>query len=168
VADPRWKSPNWPTIESARVVGLAELRKQASGGKFNYDREIEGIRALDRYTFQIRLEQAGPRFHENLADARPFGAVAREVVEAYPDEIMGKPVGTGPFRLVQWKRSSRIVLERNPTFREEFYDAAPPADDVRGQALLARLKGRKLPLVDRVELSIIEESQPRWLSFLAG
>jgi ABC-type transport system substrate-binding protein len=168
VADPRWKSPTWTTIESARVVGLAELRKQASGGKFDYDREIEGIRALDRYTFQIRLEQAGPRFHENLADARPFGAVAREVVEAYPDEIMGKPVGTGPFRLVQWKRSSRIVLERNPTFREEFYDAAPPADDVRGQALLARLKGRKLPLVDRVELSIIEESQPRWLSFLAG
>ncbi len=28
------------------------------------------------------------------------------------------------------------------------------------------LKGRKLPMIDRVEVSIIEEVQPRWLSFL--
>ncbi|MDQ3187388.1 MAG: ABC transporter substrate-binding protein, partial [Pseudomonadota bacterium] len=97
-----------------------------------------------------------------------FGAVAREVVEAYPNDIMGHPVGTGPFRLAQWKRSSRIVLERNPGFRDEFYDAQPPADDVRGQQILAKLKGRKLPMVDRVELSIIEESQPRWLAFLSS
>ena len=53
-------------------------------------------------------------------------------------------------------------------FRDEFYDAAPATDDAAGQAILARLKGRKLPLVDRVEFSIIEESQPRWLSFLNG
>jgi ABC-type transport system substrate-binding protein len=32
--------------------------------------------------------------------------------------------------------------------------------------LLARFKGRRLPMIDRVEVSIIEESQPRWLSFL--
>jgi ABC-type transport system substrate-binding protein len=169
VADPRWKSPLWPSIESSHVIGLGELRKQASGGaKFDYDTEIEGVRTLDRYTFQIRLREPSPRFYENMADARPFGAVAREVVEAYPDEIMGKPVGTGPFRLVQWTRSARIVLERSPSFRDEFYDANPAPDDARGQALLARLKGKKLPLLDRVELSIIEESQPRWLSFLNG
>ncbi len=90
------------------------------------------------------------------------------MVEAYGDDIMGHPVGTGPFRLAQWKRSSRIVLERNPTFREETFDAEPAANDAKGQALLRRLKGRKLPMVDRVELSIIEESQPRWLAFLNG
>ena len=76
------------------------------------------------------------------------------------------PVGTGPFRLAEWRRSSRIVLERNPTYRDVFYDAHPNADDAEGQALLAKLKGRKLPMVDRVEVSIIEEVQPRWLSFL--
>ena len=43
-----------------------------------------------------------------------MGAVAREVVEAYGDQIMGHPVGTGPFRLADWRRSSRIVFERNP------------------------------------------------------
>ena len=169
VADPRWKSPLWTTIESSKVVGLAEARKQAQAtGKFDYDAEIEGIRVLDRFTFQIKLGEPSPRFYENLTDARMFGAVAREVVEAYPDEIMGKPVGTGPFRLARWVRSSRIELERSPSFRDEFYDAAPASDDAAGQAILARLKGRKLPLVDRVEFSIIEESQPRWLSFLNG
>jgi ABC-type transport system substrate-binding protein len=168
IADPRWKSPLWGSIESARVVGLAALRKQATapGRKFDYDREIEGIHTLDRYTFQVRLEEPNPRFIENFTDARPFGAVAREVVEAYPDDLMARPVGTGPFRLVQWNRGSRIVLERNPGFRDDFYDAAPAPGDERGKALLARLKGRKLPMIDRVELSIIEESQPRWLSFL--
>jgi ABC-type transport system substrate-binding protein len=167
VADPRWKSPLWPTIENVKVLGLAELRKEAQSGRsFNYDREIEGARTLDRFTFQIRLAEPSPRFYENLSDARVFGAVAREVVEAYPDDIMGHPVGTGPFRLAQWKRSSRIVLERSPSFRDEFYEAQPPADDARGQQILARLKGHKLPMIDRVELSIIEESQPRWLSFL--
>ncbi len=169
VADPRWKSPLWTTIESSKIVGLAEARKRAqASGKFDYDTEIEGIRVLDRYTFQIKLAEPGPRFYENLTDARIFGAVAREVVEAYPDEIMGKPVGTGPFRLARWARSSKIELERNPTYRDEFYDATPATDDIEGQANLARLKGRKLPLVDRVELSIIEENQPRWLSFLNG
>ncbi len=169
IADPRWKSPYYSEIESTAVEGLGALRKQAlASGKFDYDIEIEGLRALDRYTFQIKLAQSNPRFHEHLADVRPFGAVAREIVEAYPDSLMGKPVGTGPFQLVQWKRSSRIVLERNPSYRDETYDGQPSADDRGGQAVLSKLKGRKLPMVDRVELSIIEESQPRWLAFLNG
>lgn len=46
------------------------------------------------------------------------------------------------------------------------YDAEPAEDDAEGKALLARLKGRRLPMVDRVEVSIIEEDQPRWLTFL--
>jgi hypothetical protein len=29
-------------------------------------------------------------------------------------------------------------------------------------------KGKRLPLIDRVEISPIEEAQPRWLSFLNG
>ncbi len=169
VADPRWKSPSWSTVQPANVIGLEALRKQATAsGKFDYDVEIEGIRALDRYTFQIQLEESSPRFYENLTDARVFGAVAREVVEAYADEIMGHPVGTGPFRLAQWKRSSRIVLERNPSFREELFEAEPSPGDKAGQAVLRQLKGRKLPMVERVELSIIQESQPRWLAFLNG
>ena len=169
-ADPATKSPIIGGVLETGYLGLAALRDEALKNKapFDYDREIEGIRALDRHTIQFRLAEPRPRLLETLASGDLFGAVAREVVEAYGDNIPAHPVGTGPSRLAQWRRSSLIVLERNPDFREVWFDAEPAADDAEGQALLALLKGRRLPLVDRVEVSIIEEAQPRWLAFLNG
>jgi ABC-type transport system substrate-binding protein len=169
-ADPRFKSPSWTSLEQQGIAGLRALREEALKGKkpFDYDRPIEGLQALDRYTIRFVLEQPRPRFVQTLATGDLYGAVAREVAEAYGDAISAHPVGTGPFRLAQWRRSSFIALERSPSYRERFYDAEPAADDAEGQALLARFKGRRLPMVDRVEISIIEEEQPRWLSFLQG
>ncbi len=166
--DPRWKSSNLYLLENEKLLGLSELRREVLKSKapFPYDREVEGVRALDRYTLQFKLAESRPRFAMQLADGSFTGAVAREVVEAYGDKIMEHPVGTGPFRLAEWRRSSRIVLEKNPGFRDEFYNEEPPADDPLAQAAQARLKGRKLPMIDRVEINIIEESQPRWLAFL--
>ncbi|WP_280153332.1 ABC transporter substrate-binding protein [Piscinibacter sp. XHJ-5] len=170
IADPANKSPVWTGLAEEKILGLAELRQQALDQKkpFDYDREIDGLRALDRYTLQVKVAESRPRFTESLADSALLGAVAREVVESYGDRIDEHPVGTGPFRLAQWRRRSFIALERNPDFREMVYDAEPAADDAEGQALLARFKGRRLPMVDRVEISIIEEHQPRWLSFING
>jgi ABC-type transport system substrate-binding protein len=169
-ADPANKSPIWSGMAEEKYIGLAALRQEALDGRkpFDYDREIEGIRALDRYTLQFRLEEPRPRFVESLAASDLLGAVAREVVEFYGDQIDAHPVGTGPFKLAQWRRSSFIVLERNPDYRELIYDAEPAADDAEGQAIAAQLKGRRLPMVDRVEISIIEEEQPRWLAFANG
>ena len=169
-ADPANKSPSWTGLEPEGLVGLAELRQAALETKqpFAYDREIDGVRALDRYTLRFTLKAPRPRFYENLASGDLFGAVAREVIEFYGEQAEAHPVGTGPFRLVQWRRSSFLAFERNAGFREMFYDAEPAADDAEGQALLARFKGRRLPMVDRVEISIIEEDQPRWLSFVNG
>lgn len=169
-ADPQLKSPAWSYVDSFGLVGLAEQRQRALDRKqpFDYDAPIEGLRALDRYTLQIRLKNPRPRFIEFLAASDLFGGVAREVVRQYGDRIAEHPVGTGPFVLTQWRRASLIVLSRNPGYRERYYDAEPRPDDAEGQALLARFKGRRLPMVDRVEVSIVEEQQPRWLSFLNG
>ena len=170
IYDPRWKSPMLFVLENSKVAGLTELRAASLKGKrpFDYATEVDGLRVLDRYTLQLKLNEPNPRFIYNFADASLFGAVAREVVEAYGDDIMAHPVGTGPFRLAAWTRSSRIVLERNPTFREELYDFEAAADVPQLTAETAHLRGRRLPLVDRVEVSVIEESQPRWLAFLQG
>ena len=169
--DPANKSPAVSGVLDAGIVGLAALRERALKDKkpFDYDTQIEGLRALDRHTVQYRLEQPRPRFVESLLTSHDlFGAVAREVVEAYGNDISAHPVGTGPFRLVQWRRSSLIVLEKNHAYREVVYDAEPAPDDAEGRAFVARFKGRRLPMIDRVEISIIEESQPRWLGFLSG
>ena len=172
IADPATASSSWGELEALRVIGLKEYRDslRKSGAAFDYDKPIEGIRALDRYTLQLRLAESRPRAIEVFAQSDLYGAVAREVIEAYPGRSMEHPVGTGPFMLKEWRRSSLIVLERNPDHRERFYrdEVQPAPDDAEGQALLARLGDRRLPMIDRVEVAIIEEEQPRWLSFLNG
>jgi ABC-type transport system substrate-binding protein len=74
-------------------------------------------------------------------------------------------VGTGPFRLAAWKRSSKMVFERNPNYHDDRWEFEVPPGDPRA-AEFERMRGKRLPMIDRVEVSIIEETQPRWLSFL--
>ncbi|MBB5202710.1 ABC-type transport system substrate-binding protein [Inhella inkyongensis] len=168
--DPKVKSGNLYVLENAGILGMDAVRQAALEGKpFDYDREVEGLKVLDKYRWQLRLKVGDPRFVQSLAD--PFvGAMAREVVEFYGDKIMEHPVGTGPYMLKndEWRRSSKIVLVKNPNYRDEFYNEQAPADRPDLQALAAKLKGRKLPMIDRVEFSIIEENQPRWLAFMNG
>ena len=150
------------------ILGLKEARDAAvaNKGRFDYERPIEGLTLLDSHTLRIRVAEPRPRLVLFFADSSLMGGQAREVVEAYGDRIGEHPVGTGPFRLKSWRRTSRIVLERNPGYREVFYTGMPAADDAEGQALLQRFKGRRLPMVDEVEVTVIDEDQPRWLSFL--
>jgi ABC-type transport system substrate-binding protein len=168
--DPANRSELWTWIASYKIVGLAEKRKKHLDDKtpFDYDNEPEGLRTLDRYTLQIKLTHPNPRFIGMMAASDLLGAQAREVVEHYKDKIAEHPVGTGPFRLKSWRRSSLIVLERNPDYRERFYDAEPAPDDAEGQAILAQMKGKRIPIVDEVQVQIIDEDQPQWLAFLNG
>jgi ABC-type transport system substrate-binding protein len=166
--DPKNKSVQLYLIDQ-RIVGMDALRKAAlEGGKFDYDREVEGLRAIDRYTFRVVLKEPKPTFIYDLAYCNLSCAVAREVIEAYPDRTMEHPVGTNAYRLTQWKRSSRMVLERNPNYREHFYAEEAAADDPAAQAIAGKMQGKRLPQIDRVEVYIIEEPQPRWLAFLNG
>ncbi len=169
--DPRNNSENLYVFANAGLIGLDELRARALKERrtFEYDREVEGIRALDRYTFRVRLARPDPRFHLQFARQDVLGALAREVVERYGADIAAHPVGTGPFRLAAWRRSSRIELVRNPRYRGRTI-AAPPElpDDPAGRAAVEQLAGARLPRAERIELDVIEEAQPRWLAFLEG
>lgn len=167
--DPRWNSSDLYVFESLKLPDLGDLRERALRTRrpLDYDRPVEGVRAIDRYTLRITLGVPDPRFVYLLADPVLMGAVAREVVEFHGDDIGAHPVGTGPFRLKSWRRGARIVLERNPGYRHAVYEGTPAADP-EAQAAAAHLQGRALPLVDEVVLDVVEEAQPRWLSFLEG
>jgi ABC-type transport system substrate-binding protein len=162
--DPALKSP-WAWLVEGKLVGGDELVAAAKGnGKFDYDTPIKGLEVVDRYTLRIRLKQPDYTFPYILA-MPATAAVAREVAEAYGLDVGAHPVGTGPYRLSEYQRSHRIVLEANPTFRKVVFDEAMPAN--REDAAIARaLKGKQLPLIGRIEISVIEEQQPRWLAFL--
>jgi len=164
--DPKNKSPNLYLVAS-RIKGMGALRTEAEkAGRFDYDCEVEGLRTVDRYTLRIELTAPAPNFTYFLTLCPLACAVAREVVEAYGERLAEHPVGTNAFRLTQYARSSKMIFERNPNFREEHYEAQAPAGDAEGRRIAARLAGRRLPMVDRVEVSIVEEAQPRWLAFL--
>ena len=168
--DPANNSPFATSILDQRFLGLAALRQAALDHRkpFDYDAPVAGLQVLGAHTIRFQLERPNPRFIEILAQADIFPVQAREVVEFYGEKIVEHPVGTGPFRLKQWVRGAKIVLERSPHYREVLYDAQPAADDAAGQAIAAAFAGKRLPLVDEVEVSIIEENQPRWLAFLNG
>jgi len=167
--DPRWNSSDLYLYESLALPGLSELRRRAleSRQPFDYDTEVDGARALDRYTLRVTLGHGDPRFVYLFATPAIMGAVAREVVEHYGDDIGAHPVGTGAYRLRSWRRASRIELERSPSFRHVEYEGTP-ADDPIAREAAAHLRGRRLPLAERVVIDIVEEAQPRWLTFLNG
>lgn len=164
--DPALSAPLLGEVEGKLVGSDALMARVRKNNKMDYDTPLEGLRALDRYTFQIKLTETKPDFLFNLTDCRVACAVAREIVEHYGADIGSNPVGTGAFRLTQWTRSSRMVFEYNPNFREEYFDAQPALDDEFGQKVLAQMKGKRLPQVHRIEVAIIEERQPRYLAFL--
>jgi len=164
ILDPDVKSP-WVWLFEGKLTGSADARARATAtGRFDYDAPMPGLEVLDRYTLRIRLDVPDLRFPYALA-LQNVAAQAREVVEAYGRDIGAHPVGTGPYMLGEYRRSNRIVLVANPTYRESRYEPAGPMPEA-SRSVAAALKGRRLPLTSRVEISIIEEGQARWLAFL--
>jgi len=166
--DPKLASP-WAWLVEGKIQGLDELAEAAKkGAKFDYDARIPGIEMPDKYTLRIKLKQPDWNLPYILAH-EPTSAVAREVVEAYRDEsgrAMSNPVGTGPYVLKQWIRSNKIILEANPDFRGFTWDFR--SNDPADAPLIAEMKGKKMPQVGRVEVSIMEEDQARLLAFQKG
>ena len=168
LVDPKIQSPHAWLLEG-KIVGLDELTAAAKkSGTFDYDARIPGLETPDRYTLVIRLKATDFNLAYVLAH-EPTSAVAREVVETYADvagKVMDNPVGTGPYLLKEWVRSSKIVLEANPDYRGFTWDFT--SDDPADQPLIAQMKGKRMPQVGRVEISIMEEDQSRLLAFQNG
>jgi oligopeptide transport system substrate-binding protein len=164
----RWIDPNLrrggAAVFSDLVVGARAVvdAAQRPAAKFDYDSPIEGLRALDRYTLQLRVTELNyPVIRDNLLR----GAVAREVVEAAGGDIRMRPVGTGPYRLREWKQGSRIVLEANPGYRTIRF---PESSDPARAALVRSMRGKALPQIGVIEISLIEEDATRLLEFERG
>ncbi len=166
VFDPRWRSPNLSPVEGY-IAGMDAVRAKAiATGRMDYDSEVAGLRALDRYTLQVKLTKRNFNFVYVFTNCALSCAVAREVVEAHPDKTMEHPVGTGPYILGEWRRSSYMVFTASPTYRDVRYTATAPVGDAVAEEIGRRFAGRKLPMTPRIEVSVIEENQPRWLAFL--
>ena len=113
LADPKLQSTGWWVLKG-KLVALDDWRKrQASATKVNYDEEVEGIKAIDKYTVQFKLAKPFPQFLYALAMPFTF-VVAREVVDYYGSQFLNHPVGTGPFALPEFKQTLKITYSKIP------------------------------------------------------
>jgi peptide/nickel transport system substrate-binding protein len=169
LVDPKVRSP-WAWLLEGKIVGLDEqVTKAKEMGSFDYTAKIPGLESIDRYTLRIKLKQPDYNLPYVLAH-EPTSAVAHEVVAAYADEsgrVMSNPVGTGPYKLANWIRSSKIVLEANPDYRGFVWDFKPGSGAEDAQ-IVKEMKGKKMPQIGRIEISIMEEDQARLLAFQNG
>src|SRR5437764_10788755 len=164
--DPRNRSP-YAFLFTGKIAGMEELAARAkAGGRFDYDAPVAGLQTPDRYTLVIRLTRRDRNFAHVLAFP-VVGAVAREVIEAYGEDVASHPVGSGPFYLARYVRSSKIVLATHPGYRGKVWDFDPGTNE-RFRRIAERMRGKRLPAIAGVEVSVIEETQSRWLAFQRG
>jgi ABC-type transport system substrate-binding protein len=149
-ADPAFKGARRRATAQDYVYSFKRLNDPALKSPWTYLFEgVAEIQAVDQFTLRIRLKAADPNFLFYLA-IPATGVVAREVVEAYGAQVGNHPVGTGPFKMGMWKHSDQISLLANREFRAMEFE------------------GKRLPLLDRIDIKIMEEYQSRMLGFLNG
>ncbi|MCH1627515.1 ABC transporter substrate-binding protein [Fredinandcohnia quinoae] len=120
---------------------------------------IKEVKAVDAKTVVFTLYRPQAPFLKNLAMS-PFGIASPAALEKYGDDFMKNPVGTGPFKFVEWKENDRIVIEKNPDYWMEGYPKLEkvifrsiPENSARLNALLAG----EIDLMDGVNPSDLEQ-----------
>ena len=161
--DPNGRRGGQPILTDLLIGARPVVDAAAKSGKFDYDRPIEGLRTLDRYTLQMRFAEVN---YPSVRDTLTFvPAAAREVVEAAGRDIKIRAVGTGPYKLKEWKRGSRIVLEANALYRAATF---PASDQPANAALERSMKGKTIPQIGVIDIAIMDEDLPRLLEFERG
>lgn len=165
--DPKLRS-QWRYLLEGKIVGLDALSKRAEkSGRFDYDTPLEGLQAVDRYTLRIRLTRTDYNFAYILAMPSSI-PLAREVVESYGEQIGEHPVGTNAYMLTEYRRGDHLVLTANPNYRGFTWNFTASPDSADDRAMVASMQGKTMPQIGRIEISVIEEDQSRFLAFLNG
>jgi ABC-type transport system substrate-binding protein len=85
---------------------------------------IEGLAELDAYTLEFTLSEPNRLFLFTLG----VPAVPAEAYEQLGEDFANMPVGTGPFRFVEWQRDNFLEVEANPDYWQE---GKPLLDGIR-------------------------------------
>lgn len=142
------------TAEDVKFTFDRMLKKDGIDGKSSPRAGLLGpmkeVIAVDKYTVQIKLEKPWAILPAML----PFQeVVSKRFVERVGDKAMATQVnGTGPFKLVEWRRGDSVVMERFAGYYGGSPDI-PPAGPAK---------------VDRVIFKIIPENASRVAALLAG
>jgi peptide/nickel transport system substrate-binding protein len=125
--------------------------KTASSGAWIFNDKIKdstAFYATNDSTFCIQLSKPFPAF-TSLLSIQYCSVVPREICEYYGKDFRNNPVGTGPFKFSYWKESEVMCFLKNENYFE--YE-----------------NNKRLPLIDAVKISFINDKQTAFLKFLKG
>jgi peptide/nickel transport system substrate-binding protein/oligopeptide transport system substrate-binding protein len=112
------KRPGPVTELFQHIQGATEFMQGKTQG-------VKGLRVVDRYTFQMVLEE--PLAPILAALGLPNAAIVpQEEVERLGERFGRAPVGAGPFKFVRWEPNQEIVLAAN----DDYYEGRPFLDAV--------------------------------------
>ena len=77
---------------------------------------VKEVQVVDDFTVRFVTKQPWPNLADSAASTNSLIMPAKALKELGPQKLAEKPIGTGPFRFVEWKRDERLVLERNPDY----------------------------------------------------
>ncbi len=164
--DPRWKSPTLYPVENVKLLGLTELRQQAltSSKPFHYDREVEACAPWTATRCSSNSPNPSPRFHrpaDRQLRVRRDGARSGRVLRRQDHGASGGHRPVPARRMAARSRScSRETRAIGKVLRRRGAARRPQA-----VAANSMLKGKRLPLLDRIEISIIEATSHAGLHF---
>lgn len=105
-----------PLDAAAVLANFERTMNPANGCRcLSFVQDIESVKALDSLTVEFVLKAPYAAFPTVLADA-PGVMVSPTAFKADPKAIGTNPVGTGPFKFVEWVRGSRFVAAKNPDY----------------------------------------------------
>ncbi|MBL0342469.1 MAG: ABC transporter substrate-binding protein [Bacteroidetes bacterium] len=97
-------------------------------------------------TFIIKLKQPFPPF-AGLLTSLYCSVVPAEIIKKYGKDFRKHPVGTGPFLFSMWEERTNLIFLKNENYFETY-------------------KGERLPFVDAVSISFINDRQSAFLEFV--
>jgi peptide/nickel transport system substrate-binding protein len=77
---------------------------------------VKEVQIVDDFTVRFVTKQPWPNLVDSAASTNSLIMPAKALKALGPQKLAEKPIGTGPFRFVEWKRDERLVLDRNPDY----------------------------------------------------
>lgn len=120
--------------------------------------KLTRVEAVDRRTVRFELSEPVAPFLDSMALSY-FGLSSPAAVERHREDYFKHPVGTGPFRFVEWAPQERVVLERF----DRHWDGAPALDRVvfrpipDANSRQMQLRAGAVHLVTQVILETVED-----------
>ena len=124
-------------------------------------RDIAAVKALDERTVEFTLKQPSAVFLANLA-MFPASIVSPQAVEKSGKEFAVKPVGTGPFRFVNWRRDEELTIAAF----DDHWRGRPKLDRVIFVPVIE--SAVRIEQLKRGEIHIADDLPPAELATLEG